>query len=117
MTLKQLAIIAITLMFIIAGLNAYVGLRALARVDTLIQRVSHDEYQTCTIQARGLPAGHQLAASMSDIHILLTLPSPKGSPPVPPQIESVIKSLNQHLSLYLKAEAKQPQQRVCLPPK
>lgn len=76
-------------------------------------RISNDEQQTCVIQARGLPAGHELAASMKDIHALLTFPPSPGSRPVPRPVRTVVNDLNQHLAKYLRDESKQPQTRAC----
>jgi hypothetical protein len=79
----------------------------------LVRRVIRDEDATCLIQARGLPAGHQLAATMRDIHTILTLPPTPGAAPTPPAVSELITDLNQHLSAYLKAEKQQPQERSC----
>lgn len=76
-------------------------------------KMSHDEHSACVIQARGLPASHQLADSLGDIHTLLTLPAPPGSPPVPKSITAVINDLNMHLANYQLLESGQPQSRTC----
>lgn len=64
----------------------------------------------CEIQARGLPAGHDLAAAMSDLHILVTFPSTRH---VPPAAAVVLADLNGALSAYLALEAKQPASKKC----
>lgn len=92
-----------------AGWSLYSGNR---------DRLIHDERKTCSIQARGLPAGHELAASMRDIHALLTL-----KPVTPAQKLAaanmsasqirIVGDLNLHLAAYLAAEAEQPRGRSC----
>lgn len=87
----------------------------LARANAvLVRRVAADELQTCVIQARGLPAGHQLARSMKVIYTLLTLPPAPGAVPPPPKIEQLLLNLDSHLARYLAAEAKQPPTRTCM---
>lgn len=76
-------------------------------------RVSSDEHSTCLIQARGLPAGHQLSDSMADIHVLLTVPRTAHSAPVPPAIAKVLADLNGHLAAYTADEATLPHTRIC----
>lgn len=78
--------------------------------SALVARVAHDERQTCVIQARGLPAGHDLAAAMADIHELLLLPSSQQPPPV---VAVIIADLNGQLSAYLTLESHQPASRTC----
>jgi hypothetical protein len=80
----------------------------------LVKRVAMDEHDTCVIQARGLPAGHQLAASMKVIYVLLTLPVAPGAAKTPAPIEKLILTLDHHLAAYLHAEAKQPPTRTCV---
>jgi hypothetical protein len=82
------------------------------------QRVSNDEYNTCVIQARGLPAGHELAASMTDIHRLLTLtPTSEAqrlaAKNTPPAVFAIVFDLNAHLARYQADEREQPQTRKC----
>lgn len=103
-------------------------------------RVSRDEHASCIIQARQLPAGHQLAAVMTDLHellaVLLTLPPASPSRPVPkPDRQRTVATgatgptgttgvasivlhgfavdLNGHLVRYLSLEAQQPSSRHC----
>ena len=94
-------------------------------------------HTTCVIQARGLPAGHQLADSFVDLHellnVLLALPSSSPARPVPkPDRQRTVRTgstgltgtvglvlrgfavnLNDHLGRYLAAEEKQPASRKC----
>lgn len=96
------------------------GLMAAAFTD-LAHRLTNDERSTCAIQARGLPAGHELAATMADIHTLLTLPptaaQKRQQSQVPPKLLAhelhVLADLNAHLGKYSAAEAKQPETRKC----
>jgi hypothetical protein len=83
------------------------------RVFQLGKQIGGDENQTCLIQARGLPAGHYLAASMNGIHALLTLPRSPREPSVPPRIQRIVQALNKNLAQYQKAEASQPRSRSC----
>lgn len=76
----------------------------------LTLRVARDEHKTCLIQQRGLPAGHDLAAAMADIHGLLTLPSTQTPPPA---VAVIVADLNGELSAYLKLEGQQPPSRRC----
>lgn len=107
-----------------AGKVAHVASGLAKQNAMLVRRVSADELQTCTIQARGLPVSHQLAAAMGEIHALLTLPPSPDAPPVPPRVERIVAGytdkhgkhhpgLNDHLAAYQRAEAKQPQTRAC----
>ena len=84
-----------------------------AELAGLVRRVSRDERRTCQIQARGLPAGHQLAASMRDIHALLTIPPSPDAPPEAPYIKRLVRDLDGHLAAYLRAERAQPHRRSC----
>lgn len=77
-----------------------------------------DEHSACIIQARGLPAGHELAASMADIHALLTLPPTStaqrlAAKNTPANVTAIIADLNMHLAKYSAAEDKQPAHRSC----
>lgn len=88
------------------------------QVAALAARLANDEQQTCTIQARGLPAGHELAASMADIHKLLTLrpttPAERAAAKrTPPTVRAVLRDLDQHLARYQRDEHHQPQSRRC----
>lgn len=113
---------------LVIAVAAAVAIRNTAKVDTtahevsklahanaaLVRRVVNDEHQTCIIQARGLPAGHQLAASMKVIYVLLTLPPSPTAKATPAPIERLILALDHHLALYLHAESKQPPTRNCV---
>jgi hypothetical protein len=93
------------------------GLLALAFTD-LTNRVSSDEHATCIIQARGLPASHELAASMADIHKLLTVPPVSAAQKArqkatPAHVLAIVKDLNAHLAVYQGLESKQPATRSC----
>lgn len=79
-------------------------------VARLLQRVATDEHNTCVIQARGLPAGHDLAAALSNLHSLVTLPEPRRPPPA---VAVLIAGLNGALTGYLSLEAQQPAGRTC----
>lgn len=97
----------------LAGQNAQLT----GEIAALLQRVAGDERRTCQIQAQGLPAGHQLAASMRAIHELLTI-RPTAAQRAhaalePPAVRHALASLNRHLALYLAAEARQPVGRAC----
>lgn len=102
------------------GLCVLFGLFALGYEQRGAQ-LRRDEHNTCVIQQRGLPAGHELAASMADIHALLTFPptpaARREQAQVPPwQLRrelAVLKDLDAHLAKYSAAEAKQPQTRRC----
>lgn len=88
------------------------------RNSALGHRIARDEHRTCVIQRRGLPAGHQLAASMIDIHKLLTLPPASAAQQLaaqntPPAVRAIVSDLNRHLTKYTSREAKQPQTRRC----
>lgn len=94
--------------------NAQHRLSMLAHSNaTLVKRVAADEHQTCVIQARGLPAGHQLAATLRYVYVLLTLPPAPNAVPTPPKIEQILLHLDSHLARYLAAESKQPPTRSC----
>lgn len=97
----------------VAGHNTALTHRVamLARANAaLVARVAHDEHATCVIQARGLPAGHDLAAALSNLHSLVTLPEPRRPPPA---VAVLIAGLNGALTGYLSLEAKQPASRSC----
>ena len=83
------------------------------RVFQLSSKLGKDEHQTCLIQARGLPASHDLAESMKGIHILLTLPPAPHAKRVPRKIETILRNLNRSLAAYQKAESHQPLTRSC----
>lgn len=76
-------------------------------------QISGIQHSACVIQARGLPAGHDLAAAMGEIHSLLTLPRAAGSAPTPAPVESILSALNANLAAYTALEAKQPSHRKC----
>lgn len=81
-------------------------------------KVTGDENRSCHIQARGLPAGHELATAMADIHALLTVkpttPEQKAQAAhTPPATRAIIADLNQHLAKYQKLESGQPETRSC----
>lgn len=96
--------------FLTVAIAAAVAIRNTSKLDSLSHRVATDEHNTCVIQARGLPAGHDLAAAMADIHELLLLPSPQRPPPV---VAVIIADLNGQLSAYLTLESRQPASRAC----
>lgn len=125
-----------TLMMIVALISCYGAWRAVETGN----RLTHDEHSTCVIQARGLPAGHQQAASWQDIHklitLLLLLPPTSPARPVPPAdrqqviptgasgatgttgvaqtvLRGLAVDLNGHLTEYLAEEAMQPGTRHC----
>lgn len=79
----------------------------------LTSRVTLDEASTCAIQARGLPASHELSSSMSDIYRLLTLPRGVKAPPPDPRVTAIVTDLTPHLSSYVLITSKQPQSRKC----
>lgn len=84
----------------------------------ITDRVTSDEQQTCLIQSRGLPVGHQLAASLDDIHSLLTVKPTSAAQKLaaknePPALKAIIFDLNYHLAQYQAKEGKQPRYRNC----
>jgi hypothetical protein len=84
----------------------------------LTDRISDDEHSTCKIQAQGLPAGHELAVAMRDIHILLTLKPESEAQKLaalnmPADVKIILADLNMHLALYQTYESMQPQTRQC----
>lgn len=112
---RDLWLLTITGIALIAVLNSATASHQATRVA---KRVATDEQTTCQIQARGLPAGHELAASMQGIYALLTLPAQSKAQKLaaknePESVHRVVASLDQHLAAYLKAEARQPQTRAC----
>jgi hypothetical protein len=89
-----------------------------AETRRLAQRVARDEYRTCVIQKRGLPAGHALSASMANIHALLTQkPRTAGQRAArqqePLSTRRIVRDLNRHLARYTRLEASQPRTREC----
>jgi hypothetical protein len=76
-------------------------------------QIRHDEHAECVIQARGLPAGHDLSAAMGEIHALLMLPERPGQAKPPPAVASILSALNMNLAAYTAIEAKQPAYRKC----
>lgn len=124
------------LMMIVALLATYAAWQARETGN----RVTRDEHSTCVIQKRGLPAGHQLADAMTDIHellsVLLLLPPASPARPVSKTdrqravptgatgssgltgtagavLRGFAVDLNDHLSQYLAAESEQPGTRTC----
>lgn len=83
------------------------------KVLTVARQQHQDEMATCIIQAHGLPANKQLAASLKDIHILLLLPRAPGAKTPPIKVERLIVDLDSHLAAYQALEAKQPRTRHC----
>lgn len=101
-----------------ASRASYRAAQAQSEIAVLVARVAADEVATCKIQQRGLPAGHELAASMVLIHRLLTIPPATqaqklAAAQTPPAIRALLVDLNQHLSKYNALEAKQPRTRSC----
>lgn len=91
-----------------------------AGIEREDSRIKSQATTSCKIQKRGLPAGHELAKSMNDIHKLLLLPrtAPDPRAPKPPFNEAfnakwIIKDLNMHLAVYQTLESKQPKTRKC----
>lgn len=84
-------------------------------------RLGIDEHASCLIQARGLPAGHQLVGVLADLHRLLTLPPTSASrararsiPRWELRIERhVVKDLNHHLAVFGRLERSQPPTISC----
>jgi hypothetical protein len=81
-------------------------------------RLSNDEARTCQIQARGLPAGHDLQAAMVDIYALLTIPPSTKAQRLaaaqePAHVKAIVNALTAHLAEYKAAEATQPHGRIC----
>lgn len=102
------------------GLCALFGLFAVG-YEQRGAELRRDERNTCLIQQRGLPAGHELAATMADIHALLTLPptaaTKRQQSQVPPKLLAhelhLVTDLNTHLAKYSRAESRQPATRKC----
>lgn len=87
-------------------------------VKALVKRLSDDEFKTCKIQSRGLPASHDLAAAMADIHSLLiqkphTPAQRAAAQQTPPNVKRIVRDLNRNLAAYLALESKQPPGRTC----
>jgi hypothetical protein len=72
---------------------------------------------SCVIQARGLPAGHELAAALSNLHSLLIVPETaaqkRAQRSETPLQRYLTDQLNGHLAKYQAAEASQPHSRSC----
>jgi hypothetical protein len=91
---------------------------ALQQSQAALAEVKTQARMSCTIQARGLPAGHELAATMNDIHKLLlhrpTTPAERRqAAQTSPAVRRVVRDLNRHLAAYQRAEHKQPHTRRC----
>lgn len=102
----------------VAIVSSLIAAYAATQATLLGRRLSSDEHATCIIQARGLPASHELAASMRDIHTLLTLrPQSRAqklaAESTPSSVKVLLADLDLHLSRYQSAEAKQPATRTC----
>lgn len=100
------------------GWVAVLFVMLVAAAGAAAYRIVHDEHATCTIQARGLPAGHELATSMADIHALLTIkPTSKAqklaAKQTPAATLAIVSDLNMHLAKYQTLEAGQPKSRSC----
>lgn len=81
-------------------------------------KLSADEARTCQIQARGLPAGHELSAAMVDIYALLTVrPTSRAqrlaAKNETPHVKALVADLTAHLAKYKAAEASEPHGRTC----
>lgn len=92
-----------------------IALAAFGHENSLLKAQAH---RSCLIQKRGLPAGHELAASMADIHKLLTAPPTTPAQRVraaqtPQPVLQIVADLNRHLARYQNLEARQPQSRRC----
>lgn len=67
-------------------------------------RLNKDEATTCHVEARGLPASHDLAAALTDMNILIVARSTANP---------TLLALHTHLDAYLALEDKQPAHRFC----
>lgn len=89
-----------------------------SRLSTVQNHQTRDEHTTCVIQAQGLPAGHQLSATMSALYQLLSLrPTTKAerlaASQIPASEKALLEKLALHLHRYTLAESKQPPSRSC----
>lgn len=109
------------LFLLLCGIMVAQGI-AVNQIRDTNRRVRDDERASCTIQARGLPAGHELAASMAAIHMLLTFKPSAATqardraetPPAQLTAEfAVVRALDTHLARYQALEAEQPTTRRC----
>lgn len=87
------------------------------KVLKLSNNLSRDEHTSCVIEAQGLPAGHELAAVMSNLHALLIVPE-TARQRAAQRLETPLQryltgQLNGHLAKYQKAETTQPHTRRC----
>jgi PAS domain S-box-containing protein len=92
--------------------------QAARQAQQALLAIKAQAHASCVIQARGLPAGHELADSMSDIHRLLTLrpttsAQRQSAADEPAPVRALLADLNQHLTNYQQAEARQPHHRKC----
>ena len=93
------------------------------RFVTLERQIGIDEQASCLIQARGLPASHELASSLQDFHMLLSAlitqsaENPQRHMTAYQQVAAqqdlaTVKALNASLGSYEQLEAEQPQTRT-----
>lgn len=102
----------------ISATSLAVGKHAIKRAGEANRRLGHDEHATCVVQARGLPAGHHLAAAFRDINVFL---QPVPGEPTPPKVIKgkynpvyfAIINLRKELPLYNALEEAQPATRIC----
>ena len=85
------------------------------QVAALTRRLATDEHATCTIQARGLPASHDLAAFVSSINGLLRLSNParERANGATPAALRLLATMERSSGAYTRIEAKQPRMRTC----
>jgi hypothetical protein len=97
--------------FVIVGLLglAYLGLEL---VDVQ-GRQGNDEHNTCTIQARGLPASKHLSNAMGELSAVLTPTSKTAFARVPEPTRGQLERLRVEAHAYRALEAKQPSSRHC----
>ena len=90
---------------------------AAALATSIAQRIAADEQATCLIQAKVLPTGHELAASLHDMHRLVLPPATaaqrRWKRDEPPALRRVIRDLAWHLAAYQRDEKKVPMSRNC----
>lgn len=90
------------------------------RLNALTDRLNRDEYRTCEVQARGLPANHHLADSQRDISRLLrstfqtTIRGQRKE--TSPYVLSLLRDLERQTNDYYNIEKKQPTSRSCTKP-